>query len=356
MDADITTNDYDGDSSASTIILERSPATSPPAASPPARASTSSSASPPARASIPAPPVPDQDSSDKASGSVDLFDSQKTQARHYRTLQEMYKSKRPNKAAVAHLMNLEFESRRRFITSEVLKEQDKPTKILEVYPCFRELDHVMDELQRIIQPKNSRYILEVKDRWGNFLLKVQFYGVMKKAMKPPETLNGVEHATAVFTALPLIFPSNTVPPRKLGTSREALFHILTTSEDPETFLRQRSLSCPVVLVSEENCMIAVGSTPLTTFQKEQFDEELLYLMTYYYAMHLTYPKCISTLLSVFQTEILKDVIHERDTTQSYKKAIGEWKAFIEGCFCSVPVVSGWAHLYAQRRLWNLTSG
>ncbi|KAI9537913.1 hypothetical protein NQZ68_020895 [Dissostichus eleginoides] len=131
MDADITTSDYDGDSSASKIILERSPA-----ASPPARASTSSSASPPARASIPAPPVPDQDSSDKASGSV------------------------------------------------------------------------MDELQRIIQPKNSRYILEVKDRWGNFLLKV-------------------EHATAVFTALPLLFPSNTVPPRKLGTSREALFHILT---------------------------------------------------------------------------------------------------------------------------------
>ncbi|KAI4804303.1 hypothetical protein KUCAC02_025934 [Chaenocephalus aceratus] len=114
-------------------------------------------------------------------------------------------------------------------------------------------------------------------------------------MTPPKTLNGVEHATAVFTALPLFFPSNTVPPRKLGTSREALFHILTTSEDPETFLRQRSLSCPVVLVSEENCMIT----------------------------------CISTLLSVLQTEILKDVIHEHDTTQSYKKAIGEWKAFIE---------------------------
>ncbi|KAK1882852.1 putative 1-phosphatidylinositol 3-phosphate 5-kinase [Dissostichus eleginoides] len=137
MDADITTSDYDGDSSASTIILERSPA-----ASPPARASTSSSASPPARASIPAPPV-------------------------------------------------------------------------------------MDELQRIIQPKNSRYILEVKDRWETFYSKIQFYGVMKKAMKPPKTLNGVEHATAVFTALPLLFPSNTVPPRKLGTSREALFHILT---------------------------------------------------------------------------------------------------------------------------------
>ncbi|KAK1903514.1 Mitochondrial group I intron splicing factor CCM1 [Dissostichus eleginoides] len=97
MDADITTSDYDGDSSASKLfwsgplqqapLLERAPLLQPP----------------PARASIPAPPVPDQDSSDKA----------------------------------------------------------------------------------------------------------------------------LEHATAVFTALPLLFPSNTVPPRKLGTSREALFHILT---------------------------------------------------------------------------------------------------------------------------------
>ena len=74
--------------------------------------------------------------------SVDVMDSQKIQARHYKTLQEMYKSKKPNKAAVIHLLNLEFESRRRFITSDVLKEQDRATKILEAYPCFRELDHV----------------------------------------------------------------------------------------------------------------------------------------------------------------------------------------------------------------------
>lgn len=79
-----------------------------------------------------------------SAGSVDFMDSQKTQARHYKTLQEMFKSKKPNKAAITHLLNLEFESRRRFITSDVLKEQDRPTKILEAYPCFRELDRVSD--------------------------------------------------------------------------------------------------------------------------------------------------------------------------------------------------------------------
>ncbi|KAI4801530.1 hypothetical protein KUCAC02_019424 [Chaenocephalus aceratus] len=83
---------------------------------------------------------------------------------------------------------------------------------------------LMDELQRIIQPKNSRHILEVKDTWEAFYSKVRFDGVRKKAMKPPKTLNGGKH---VFTALPLLFPSNTVPPRKLGASREALFRILT---------------------------------------------------------------------------------------------------------------------------------
>ncbi|KAF7646907.1 hypothetical protein LDENG_00180720 [Lucifuga dentata] len=59
-------------------------------------------------------------------------------------------------------------------------------------------------------------------------------------------------------------------------------------------------SCPVVLVSEENCLIAIGSTPVATFDRENFYEGPLYLMGYYYAFHLTYPKCISTLLSVLQ--------------------------------------------------------
>lgn len=70
------------------------------------------------------------------------LDSQKTQARHYRTLQEMYKAKKPNKAAVTHLLDLEFQSRRNFIDSNALKEQDRPAKILQAYPCFKELDHV----------------------------------------------------------------------------------------------------------------------------------------------------------------------------------------------------------------------
>ena len=76
-------------------------------------------------------------------------------------------------------------------------------------------------------------------------------------------------------------------------------------------------------------MIAIGNMPVTTFNIERFNEGLLYLMAYYYALHLTYPKCISTLLSVLQTEILQDSIHEQDLTPSYKKAIGEWKSFIE---------------------------
>uniref|UniRef100_A0A3B4W9X9 Si:ch211-208g1.1 n=1 Tax=Seriola lalandi dorsalis TaxID=1841481 RepID=A0A3B4W9X9_SERLL len=117
-------------------------------------------------------------------------DSQKIQARHYKTLQEMY-VKKSNKAAVTHLLNLEFDSRRRFITSDVLKEQDRAAKILEAYPCFREPDHVLDEL-RILQPTNSQYISEVQNRWKTFYSKVQFYGMMKKAMKPPKTLKGGE--------------------------------------------------------------------------------------------------------------------------------------------------------------------
>ncbi|CAL8270814.1 unnamed protein product [Gadus morhua 'NCC'] len=211
-------------------------------------------------------------------GSGDVLDSQKTQARHYKTLQEICRSKKPNKASVTHLLNLEFESRRLFITSDTLKEQDRPSKILEAYSCFKDLDHVLDELQRILQPNNAHYVSEMRNRWKDFYSKVQFYGAIKKVIKPPKTLDGVEHATAVFRALPLLFPSSTLPPKKLGESSEAVFHVLTASEDPDAYLSKRPLSCPVLLVCEDNCMIAIGNTPVTTFDTKKVDEGLLYLL------------------------------------------------------------------------------
>ncbi|KAG7477277.1 hypothetical protein MATL_G00092890 [Megalops atlanticus] len=124
------------------------------------------------------------------------------------------------------------------------------------------------------------------------------------------------HCGSLLTGPP---DSSTVPPKKLGASRDALFHVLT-SKDPEGYLCQQPLLCPVLLVTEENCMIAIGCTPVTTFDSGRLHEGLLYLMAYYYALHLTYPKCISTLLSVLQTEILQDSIHDQDATPIYKKS------------------------------------
>ncbi len=75
-------------------------------------------------------------------------------------------------------------------------------------------------------------------------------------------------------------------------------------------------------------MLAIGTTPGTTFPQEDLHEGVLYLMAYYYALHLVYPKCVATLLSVIQTEVISDAIHGRDATSSYKKATLEWKKFI----------------------------
>lgn len=70
-------------------------------------------------------------------------DSQQNQARHYKVLQELYKSRpRPNKKDVAQLLDLEYQATRAYIVSDVMKEQDRPTKVLQAYPCFREVDHV----------------------------------------------------------------------------------------------------------------------------------------------------------------------------------------------------------------------
>ncbi|KAF3837918.1 hypothetical protein F7725_009686 [Dissostichus mawsoni] len=201
------------------------------------------------------------------------------QARHYKTLQELWKKTTPNQQDVGHLLDLEFESRRAFIDSCSLKEEDRTEKVIEAYPCFREHKHVTGQ------------------------------------------------AIALMKALPSMFPSPTAPPKKLGSASEALIHVLEPSEDPNTFLQKRPITSPVILVDSTNLLLAVGKISLMTLPKEMIHEAPLILMGCFYTFHLTYPKCVTTLLSVIQTEVLKDSIHERDLTHSYKKAIAEWGEF-----------------------------
>ncbi|XP_028451574.1 uncharacterized protein LOC114566920 [Perca flavescens] len=255
-------------------------------------------------------------------------DSPQNQARHYKILQELYKSKpRPNKKDVAQLLDLEYQARWAYIDSDVLKEQDRPAKILQAYPCFRELDHIMDELRRILDQENSHYIPELKNRWETFYVKAQFYGVFKKVMRPPLS-DKVKQSVAVIKALPDLFPSPVAPHKKLGHASAAMLHILKSAEDPNTFLQARPLSSPVVIVCETNCILAIGTMPVLIFPKEDLSVSVMYILACYYTFHLTYPKCIATLLSVLQTEVLLDSIHDRDMTSSYKKAMAEWKKFI----------------------------
>ncbi|KAI4804329.1 hypothetical protein KUCAC02_025960, partial [Chaenocephalus aceratus] len=68
-------------------------------------------------------------------------DSLQAQARHFKTLHEMYKNKKQNKDAVSQLLDLEFEARRLFIDSDVLKVKDRHTKVLDAYPCFKDLQN-----------------------------------------------------------------------------------------------------------------------------------------------------------------------------------------------------------------------
>lgn len=66
------------------------------------------------------------------------------QARHYRTLSNMYNkpNAKPNQSDVAQILDLEFEASRAFIDADVTKEEDRPTKIFEAYPCFKDVRNV----------------------------------------------------------------------------------------------------------------------------------------------------------------------------------------------------------------------
>ncbi|XP_063736726.1 uncharacterized protein LOC134862649 [Eleginops maclovinus] len=205
---------------------------------------------------------------EQVDGGPKTTDSPQNQARHYKVLQELYKSRpRPNKKDVAQLLDLEYQARRAYIDSDVMKEQDRPTKILQAYPCFREVDHILDELQRILNQGNSHFIPELKNRWGTFCEKAQFYGVYKKVMRPPLS-DKVKQNIAMMKALPDMFPSPFAPPKKLGHASEGMLHILESVEDPNTFLQARPLLSPVVIVCETNCILAIGTMPVLIFPKD----------------------------------------------------------------------------------------
>ncbi|CAI5678314.1 unnamed protein product [Oreochromis niloticus] len=271
------------------------------------------------------PPTPDDDVAD--------HDSLKMQPRHYKTLSNMYRkpNAKPNQSDVAQILDLEFEARRAFIDADVTREEDRPTKIFEAYPCFKDIRNAMDELCRIVGGSNCKCIDQMKGRWAEFCSKVQFYGIWKKVLKPPLPLDvrGVEFTVTLFNALPSLFPSPTTPPKRLGSASEALLHILQPGEDAMLYLEKRPLSSPVLLFDGTTSIVAVGNIPVTTLPLEDFWEGMLVLMAYYYTLHLTYPKCVATVLSVVQTEVITDAIHDQDATCAYKKAIAKWKSFFE---------------------------
>ncbi|KAL7833815.1 hypothetical protein AOLI_G00287750 [Acnodon oligacanthus] len=192
-------------------------------------------------------------------------DSQQSQARHYRTLQEVLKRPKPNKEAVAQLLDLEFDACRAFINSDTLRDQDRPA-------------NVMDELRCILDRSNPDFISDLKTSWESFYGKAQFYGVFKKLLGPSTTQDKVTRSIAMMKALPEMFPSPVAPPKNLGHASEAMVHILEPTENPNTYLQRRPVFSPVLIICDSSCMLAIGSTPVITFPKENIDTAVLYLL------------------------------------------------------------------------------
>ncbi|MEQ2303956.1 hypothetical protein AMECASPLE_022066 [Ameca splendens] len=99
-----------------------------------------------------------------------------------------------------------------------------------------------------------------------------------------------EQALEILRVLPSLFLFMSAPPKRVREPSEALVHALEEKEDPDAYLKKRSLSCPVLIVCSSNCFLAVGGVPITKFLKDKVDEGALYLMAYYYTLHLTYPR------------------------------------------------------------------
>ncbi|XP_072300229.1 uncharacterized protein [Eucyclogobius newberryi] len=135
-------------------------------------------------------------------------DSLLIQVRHYKTLQEMYRKPKPNQDAVSQLLDLEFQARRAYIDSNATREENRAAQILEAYPCFKELHNVLGELRRILDSSNDKFLDQVRQRWGEFCSRIHFYGVSKKAMKPPMMME--QSATSTLSLFSASAPKNGV--------------------------------------------------------------------------------------------------------------------------------------------------
>ncbi|CAI5661730.1 unnamed protein product [Oreochromis niloticus] len=85
-----------------------------------------------------------------------------TLAKHNKTLHTLFKRKNPNHQEVSKLLDSEFSARRAFIDSNTIREEDRHKKLLEAYPCFKDIGHVMEELHRILDKDNGNFINELK--------------------------------------------------------------------------------------------------------------------------------------------------------------------------------------------------
>lgn len=69
-------------------------------------------------------------------------DSPATLAKHYKSLQTLFKRKNPHHQDVSPLLDLEFVARRAITDSNAVGEEDGHEKFLEAYPCVKDIGHV----------------------------------------------------------------------------------------------------------------------------------------------------------------------------------------------------------------------
>ncbi|KAM3616767.1 uncharacterized protein V6R79_023079 [Siganus canaliculatus] len=59
----------------------------------------------------------------------------------------------PTRKILPKLLDLEYQARRAYIDSDIMKEQDRPTKVHQAFPCFREVDQSVEDPNTFLQAR-----------------------------------------------------------------------------------------------------------------------------------------------------------------------------------------------------------
>ncbi|XP_028414921.1 uncharacterized protein LOC114538008 [Dendronephthya gigantea] len=171
-------------------------------------------------------------------------------ARHYSALEREQRKCKPNPKVINKYLNLEFSSRRQLI--QETKKDERPSKILELYPCFKDPNEVVEEVRRCLKLKETgnpeSYMTSRVSLLEKKVDQMIYYGISKSAIQPPMSQSVDQKIVHLLKGIHVIFKGK--PKSKKLIVHDSIF-IPEDNELPDVWQQTRHGNSPGLIMTKE---------------------------------------------------------------------------------------------------------